>query len=120
MSNQILCLMAPAHYDNVAAIAGSEAALLQLKALVEDALRSGSGGAYLSRSGGQGYSLAIVRVDGDPQNFGDVGNRMAHRPIEGTLCIRANPHFTDALRKARPPVLSQLVIPRFIDSIGRA
>jgi hypothetical protein len=111
MSEQMLHILAPSRYDDVAAIVGDEPALRKLKAAVDEALRSGCGGAYLSQSDGEGYSLAIVQVpDMYPVCTTYAGEVSPARSRRETVGVRAVPHFIDALRKAGAPVANNVAI----------
>ena len=113
MSEQMLHILAPSRFDDVAAIVGDEPALWKLKAAVDEALRSGCGGAYLSQSDGEGYSLAIVRVpDMYPVCTTYAGEVSPARSLRETVGVRAVPNFIDALRKAGASVPSDPVMPR--------
>jgi hypothetical protein len=117
MSEQMLHILAPSRFDDVAAIVGDASALWKLKAAVDEALRSGCGGAYLSQSDGEGYSLAIVQVsDMYPVCTTYAGEVSPARSKRETVGVRAVPHFIDALRKAGASLPTDLARPASMNS----
>jgi hypothetical protein len=113
MSEHMLHILAPARHDSVAAIVGELTALCQLRSAIDDAIRTGTGGTFLDQSDGEGYSLAIVRAaDMNPVCTTYLGEVSPERSRRETVGIRSVPGFLDALRKAMPPVIATLDIPR--------
>lgn len=60
MSENILHLMPGTRMDSNSVIVGDRAALEKLRAAIDDALRSGSGGASLYSSDGEPHGVAVV------------------------------------------------------------
>lgn len=115
MSDNMLHIFAPTRFDNVGAIVGDQMALLHLRNAISDAIDSGTGGAYLTQSDGEGYSLAVL-LAGDmsrvcPTSTAEMPTRRAARQ---TIGMRALPRFLEAIQKSRSPLAAALQIPRFI------
>lgn len=115
MSEKMLHLLAPSRFDNVAAVVGDSTALLQLRNAIDDALKSTTGGTFLFQSDGEGYSLAVVRVDDMyPVCTTYAGEVAPARSRRETVSLRSVPHFLCALGKANSAEKAALNIPRFV------
>lgn len=62
MSELMLHILGPSRSEDLAALVGDLAALYALRDAVDDAIHSGTGGAFLMQSDGEGYALAVVRA----------------------------------------------------------
>lgn len=101
MSERTLHLMSPARFDNVAAIVGDRIALQGLHHALAMALCSGSGGAYVFSSDGEGYSIAVA-LEPDMQ-FVHTSYSLEPEPLRSlreTVPLRAVKNFCPALGKA--------------------
>jgi hypothetical protein len=111
----MLHVLGPSRYDDVAAIVGDAPALLRLRNAIDDALRSDAGGTYLYQSDGEGYSLAVVRVDDMyPVCTTYAGEINPQRSGRETVCLRSVPHFLRALGKASSADTTVSNIPKFL------
>ena len=100
MSEHILHLLAPSRYDEVGAIVGDFVALRELRAAIDEAIQSGTGGSFPSQSDGEGYALAIVLVpDMAPVCTSYAGEINPMRSQRETVNMRALPCFMEAIRK---------------------
>lgn len=63
MNDHILHLQSPAREDGRAHVAGNRGALLRLRAALDDAIATGTGGTFLYAADGEGFTLAVLRVD---------------------------------------------------------
>lgn len=119
MSNRMLHMLSPGRYDDVAAIVGDTEALLKLRKALDDAIVNGTGGTFLLQSDGEGYSIAVVRVeDMYPVHTTYAGEINPVRSGRETVSLRGVPNFLQALRKAAPPCA--LPIPRFLETKASA
>ena len=104
MSRNILHMLAPARYDEVGALVGDMVALRELRAAIDDAIRSGAGGTYLSQSDGEGYALAVVLVPDMAcvctSYAGEINPKRSRRE---TVSMRGLPRFMEAIRKSYRP-----------------
>lgn len=106
MSQHILHIRAGSRLDNTSVIVGDWAALASLLAALEDALRSGSGGAALSASDGEPHLVAIVaEVNMDHVYTAYDGEHAPERSRRETVPIEQLKHFSEALIKASAPML---------------
>lgn len=101
MSERMLHIIAPSHYDDVAALIGDLAALLALRNAVDDAISSGTGGAFMAQSDGECYVLPVVRVE----NMTHVHTSYAAygatvRSERETVPLRAVNGMMEAIRKS--------------------
>jgi hypothetical protein len=101
VSEQMLHLRSPDRWGNVAAIVGDRTALEALRRAVEAALRTGSGGAFLFSSDGEGYDLAVALEE----NMWNVQTAYANetapvRSLREVIPIHAVLNFRPALCKA--------------------
>lgn len=104
MSRQILHILAPARYDEIGALVGDLVALRELRAAIDDAIRSGTGGTFLSQSDGEGYALAVVLVpDMSPVCTSYAGEIAPRRSKRETVSMRGLPRFMEAIRKSCRP-----------------
>lgn len=104
MSRSILHMLAPARYDEVGALVGDMVALRELRAAIDDAIRSGVGGTFLSQSDGEGYALAVVLVpDMDLVCTCYAGEMSPRRSKREKISIRGLPRFMEAIRKSYRP-----------------
>lgn len=120
MSENVLHIFAPTRFDTVGALVGDHTALTRLRDAIIDAIESGTGGAYMLQSDGEGYSLAVLRANDmwrvcSPQP-GEIATTRATRQ---TIGMRALPRFLEAIQKARPPLEAILDIPRFLSTYRR-
>lgn len=121
MSNRMLHMLSPSRYDDVAAIVGDTEALLKLRTALDEAIITGSGGTFLFQSDGEGYSVAIVRVeDMYPVHTTYAGEINPVRSGRETVSLRGVPNFLQALRKAALPITPPLPIPQFLKAKERA
>lgn len=60
MSDYMLHIAGATRTTNCSVIVGDRAALIALRAALDDALQSGSGGAFLATSDGEHHAVAIV------------------------------------------------------------
>src|SRR5471032_1803266 len=60
MSEHMLHILAHSRREGNAAIVGDLCALHALRDAIDDAIRSGTGGAFLTQSDGEGYALAVL------------------------------------------------------------
>lgn len=115
MSEKMLHIFAPTRFDRVGAIVGDTAALQRLRDAITDAIHSGTGGAYLTQSDGDGYSLAIVEAEDMTRVCVTHSSEAATRhTTRQTVGMRALPRFLEAIQKSRPPSLEALAIPQFL------
>lgn len=104
MSRNILHILAPARFDEIGALVGDLVALRELRAAIDDAIRSGVGGTFLSQSDGEGYALAVVLVpDMAPVCTSYAGEINPRRSKRETVSMRGLPRFMEALRKSYRP-----------------
>ena len=104
MSRNILHILAPARYDEIGALVGDMVALRELRAAIDDAIRSGVGGTFLSQSDGECYALAVVLVpDMAPVCTSYAGEISPRRSKRETVSMRGLPRFMEAIRKSYRP-----------------
>lgn len=101
MSDYILHIIAPSHYDDVAALIGDLAALQSLREAVDDAIASGTGGAFLTQSDGEYYVLPVVRVPDMTHVYTAYATQPATvRSEREAVPLRAVHGMMDAIRKS--------------------
>lgn len=101
MSELMLHILGPSRDDDVAALVGDLAALYALRDAVDEAIHSGSGGAFLAQSDGEGYALAVVRASDMTHVCTNYTNEI--RPVRSErelVPLRAVHHMMEAVRKA--------------------
>lgn len=113
MSRQILHMLSPSRYDEVGALVGDLVALRELRAAIDDAIRTGTGGTYLTQSDGEGYALAVVLMpDMAPVCTAYAGEVAPRRSKRETVGIRGLPRFMEAIRKSQG--MTPITAPAFI------
>jgi hypothetical protein len=101
MSEHTLHLMSPTRHDNIAAIVGDRLALEELRKAVDMALGSGSGGAFLFGSDGEGFSLAVVLEKDMHSVYTSYAQELCpSRSLRELVPLRAVRNFSCALEKA--------------------
>ncbi len=101
MSERTLHLMSPSRYNNIAAIVGDRLALEALRKAIDMALASGSGGAFLFGSDGEGFSLAVaLEKDMHSVHTSYAEERFPSRSLRELVPLRAVENFSFALEKA--------------------
>lgn len=101
MSRNILYMLAPARFDEVGALVGDLVALRELRAAIDESIRTGAGGTYLSQSDGAGYRLAVVLVpDMALIRTAYAGEIKQTRTKREKVSIRGLPRFMEAVRKS--------------------
>ena len=101
MSDYMLHIAGATRTSNCSTIVGDRAALIELRAAVDDALRSGSGGALLSASDGEHHAVAVV-LTGDmyPVHTTYSGENNPARSMRETVPINTLLHYPAAISKA--------------------
>lgn len=101
MSEYMLHIAGATRMSDSSAIAGDRAALLSLRRAVDDALRTGSGGASLFSSDGEPHAVALVLVENmDPVYTSYADDKDPVRSRRETVPILQLPNYLAALRKA--------------------
>lgn len=101
MSKDMLHIRNPGRWDNVAAIIGDRRALEALQRAVDTALATGSGGAFLFSSDGEGYALAVAMEDNmEVVETAYAGELKPARSLRERVPMYAVQNFGVALRKA--------------------
>lgn len=101
MSEHMLHILAPSHRDDIAALVGDLPALHALRDAVDDAIESGTGGAFLAQADGECYILPVVRMSDMAHVFTSYAGEYAPvRSKRETLPVRAVHGMTEAIRKS--------------------
>lgn len=100
MSQQILHISAPNHWNSMAAIVGDRTALQALGSAVENALLSGSGGTYAIEPDGDGYLITVALEEDMPALRAHVSDLSPTPPASVQPPIRAVRNLPAALTKA--------------------
>lgn len=101
MSERTLHLMSPTRHDNIAAVVGDRLALEELRKAVDMALVTGSGGAFLFGSDGEGFSLAVVLEKDMHSVYTSYAQELfPSRSLRELVPLRAVRNFSCALEKA--------------------
>lgn len=101
MSERTLHIMSPERFDNVAAIVGDRTALRALHHALTMALCSGSGGAYVFSSDGEGFSIAVaLEPDMECVHTSYAFEPDPLRSLRELVPLRAVKNFRPALGKA--------------------
>lgn len=102
MNDPTLHLMAQARVDNIAAIVGDRAGLEELQRAVNMALMTGSGGAFVFASDGEGYAIAVVLESQMQFVFTSYAGEAAPvRSLRELVPLQAVLNFQAALGKAQ-------------------
>ena len=101
MSQNILHLLAATRLNSTSVIVGDRAALGSLRAAIDDALRSGSGGTSLYASDGEPHDVAVVlESDMDPVYTTYAFEANPARSRRETVPIDQLESYREALDKA--------------------
>jgi hypothetical protein len=101
MSDYMLHIVGATRMNNCSAIVGDRAALLSLRAALDDALATGSGGAALYSSDGEPHAIAVALVaDMYPVYTTYAGERNPSRSRRETVPIAKLQNYAAALAKA--------------------
>ena len=101
MSERMLHFMGPSRWDEVGAIVGDRVALLELRAAVDTALRTGAGGTYSFQSDGEPYALVVaLEQDMHPVHTAYAAEKPRGRSLRETVPMRTVANFNDGYRKA--------------------
>lgn len=101
MRERMLHLRAPGRWDGVATIVGNREALETLRRAVDAALVTGSGGAALYTSDGEGYALAVALEDKMWEvQTAYAGETAPMRSLREVVPMYAVKNFSAALSKA--------------------
>lgn len=101
MSDNILHIVGATRMGNCSVIVGDRAALDSLRTALDDAMRTGSGGAALSSSDGEPHSVSVVlENDMYPVYTTYAGETNPTRSRRETVPIASLPNYGAALAKA--------------------
>lgn len=104
MSEHMLHLIAPSRHENVGAVVGDLAALHALRNAVDDAITSGTGGAFLAQSDGEYYFLPVVQASDMTHVFTSYALEVAPlRSARETVPLRDVHGMMEAIRKSLEP-----------------
>lgn len=111
MSHNMLHIAGPTRMDNVSTIVGDRHALLHLRAAIDDALASGSGGAATFCSDGEPHAVAVLmEADMYPVCTTYAGEPFPARSRRETTPIATLGHYAAAMRKAQQSTTAELAI----------
>ena len=101
MSERMLHFMGPSRWDEVGAIVGDRVALLELRAAIEAALKTGAGGTYSFQSDGEPYAL-VVALEREMRavHTAYAAEKVRCRSLRETVPMRTVAYFNEGYRKA--------------------
>lgn len=103
MNEYMLHILAPSRQDGTEAIVGDLSALHELRDAIDEAIRSGTGGAFVTQSDGEGYALGVVRMPDMLTLFTAYADEVAPERSEREMVDpRSSPRFMEALQKSYP------------------
>lgn len=101
MSEQMLHVVGATRMNNSSAIVGDRAALFSLRAAIDDALASGSGGASTYSSDGEPHAVAVILTDDMyPVCTTYADDNFPQRCRRETVSIVQLENYSAAVRKA--------------------
>ncbi|MGV7209298.1 hypothetical protein ACLB1G_15735 [Oxalobacteraceae bacterium A2-2] len=101
MSERMLHLMSASRWDEVGAIVGDRVALLELRAAIDEALRTGAGGTFSFHSDGEPYALVVaLERDMTPVHTAYAAEKPHTRSHREKIPMRAVSQFNEGYRKA--------------------